>query len=53
MVKIPIAQQRLYKNIFVCKKCSLKRKATPKQIMEKKVKCRGCGGKEFRTLRKK
>ncbi len=53
MVKIPVAQQRLFKNVFVCKKCKLKIRATPKQILEKKVKCRRCGGREFRLLRKK
>ncbi|HIH17456.1 MAG TPA: hypothetical protein HA282_05725 [Nanoarchaeota archaeon] len=53
MVKIPVAQQRLYKNIFVCKRCSLKRRATPKHIIEKRVKCRRCGRNEFRPIRKK
>lgn len=53
MVKIPVAQERLFKNIFVCKKCSLKKRATVKQIIEKKVKCRRCGRREFRPLRKK
>ncbi len=53
MVKIPVAQQRLFKNIFICKRCKLKRRATPKQILEKRVKCRKCGKREFRLPRKK
>jgi len=53
MVKIPAAQARLFKNIFVCKKCQSKIKADPRKIVEGKVRCRKCGGKNFRAIKKK
>ena len=53
MAKIPEAQARLFKNVFVCKKCKSKIRAEPKKILEGKVKCRKCKGKAFRPLRKK
>lgn len=53
MAKIPEAQNRLFKNVFVCKKCQTKRKAKMQQILTEKVKCRKCGKKAFRPLKKK
>jgi len=53
MAKIPAAQARLFKNIFICKNCSSKVRAEARKILEGKVKCRGCGGKAFRPKRKK
>ncbi|MEK6852267.1 MAG: hypothetical protein AABX59_00150 [Nanoarchaeota archaeon] len=50
MAKIPVAQQRLFQNVFVCKRCSLKKRSAPRQILEGKVKCRKCGGKAFRPI---
>ena len=35
--KIPAAQQRLFKNIFVCKKCKTKIRADPRKIIERKI----------------
>jgi hypothetical protein len=51
--KIPVAQARLFKNVFVCKNCSSKIRADPRKILDKKVRCRKCLGKEFRPIRKK
>ena len=51
--KIPEAQARLFKNVFVCKSCQSKMKANPQRILEKKVKCRTCGKRAFRPLKKK
>lgn len=51
--KIPAAMGRLYKNVFVCKRCSLKMRSDSRKVIERKVKCRRCNGKEFRTIRKK
>ncbi|MEM3405672.1 MAG: hypothetical protein QW117_01725 [Candidatus Pacearchaeota archaeon] len=51
--KIQAAQIRLFKNVFICKNCSAKIRADPKKIIEKKVKCRRCGKKNFRQIRKK
>jgi len=53
MAKIPEAQNRLFKNVFVCKDCKSKMKAKPIQILGGKVKCRKCGKKAFRPLKKK
>jgi len=53
MAKIPEASNRLFKNVFVCKKCQSKIRAKPLKILEKKVKCRKCGRKSLRPLRKK
>jgi len=53
MAKIIEATNRLYKNIFVCKKCKTKIRADPQQILKGKVKCRKCKKKAFRPLKKK
>jgi hypothetical protein len=51
--KIPAAQNRLYKNAFVCKVCKHKIKVEPLKIIGGKVRCRKCKAKEFRPVRKK
>lgn len=51
--KLPAAQNRLFKNAFVCKHCKHKIKVTPLKILTRSVACRKCGGKEFRVIRKK
>jgi len=53
MAKILAAQNRLMKNIFICKNCSSKMRSDPRKITLGKVKCRKCGGKDFRAIRKK
>ena len=53
MVKIPAIHARLFKNTFVCRRCSTKIKASNRKILEGKVKCRKCKGKIFRPIRKK
>jgi len=53
MVKVAAAQTRLFKNVFVCKKCKSTMKAEPRKIILGKVRCRKCGGKAFRPRRKK
>jgi len=53
MAKIPEAQARLFKNMFVCKNCQSKIRAEPLKILEGKIKCRKCGKKAFRPLKKK
>jgi len=53
MAKFPEAAARLFHNIFICKKCKTRIRSTPLKILQKKVKCRNCGGKDFRTIRKK
>jgi hypothetical protein len=53
MAKIPEAQNRLFKNIFVCKNCLGKARAEPQKILKGKVRCRKCGKSAFRPLKKK
>ncbi len=53
MAKIQEAQNRLFKNVFVCKNCQSKKKADPQKILKGKVKCRKCQKKAFRPLKKK
>ncbi|MCK4647811.1 hypothetical protein KAT24_02690 [Candidatus Pacearchaeota archaeon] len=53
MAKIQEASNRLFKNVFVCKKCKTKIRAEPQKILRGKVKCRKCGKIAFRPLRKK
>ncbi len=53
MAKIPEATNRIFKNVFVCKACKTKMKATPQKILEGKVKCRKCKKRAFRPLKRK
>lgn len=51
--KIPAAQARLFKNVFICKNCSSRIRAEAKKIIEGRVRCRKCKKKAFRPIRKK
>ena len=53
MAKIQAAQNRLFKNVFVCKKCKAKIRSEARKIIEGKVRCRKCKGSVFRPLKKK
>lgn len=51
--KIPIAQARLFGNVFVCRDCNRRVRTQATRIIAKKVKCPGCRGYTFRPVRKK
>jgi len=51
--KIPAAQNRLFKNAFVCKICKHKMHLDNQKILAGKARCRKCGGNDFRPQRKK
>ncbi|MBS3071499.1 hypothetical protein J4408_00755 [Candidatus Pacearchaeota archaeon] len=51
--KIPVAQRRMFANVFVCKDCSHKTRTQAVRILAGKVRCRKCGGRAFRPIRKK
>jgi len=53
MAKLPAAQARIFKNIYVCKNCKAKIRTEPLKVINQKVKCRKCGSKAFRPIRKK
>ncbi len=51
--KILAAQNRLFKNAFVCKYCKHKVRVAPLKVLTGKVSCRKCKKKDFRPVRKK
>ncbi|MBI2631732.1 hypothetical protein HYW75_01900 [Candidatus Pacearchaeota archaeon] len=51
--KIPIAQQRMFANVFICRDCSKKVRTQATRVIAKKVKCPRCGSHTFRPIRKK
>jgi ribosomal protein L40E len=51
--KLAPTQKRLFTNVFVCKECSHKMRTDSVRILARKTKCRICGSKQFRTMRKK
>ena len=53
MAKFPEADTRLFKNIFVCRRCKNKIRASNMRILSGKVKCRTCDGKALRPIKKK
>jgi ribosomal protein L40E len=53
MVKFPEANVRLYKNVFVCRRCKSKIRADNMKVIARKVKCRKCNDKALRPVRKK
>lgn len=52
MAKFKEAEERTIKGIFVCKRCKSKQRTSALKVVLKAVKCRSCGGKSFRALRK-
>lgn len=52
MVKFEEATNRLHRNVFVCRKCKTKIRTHISKVLQKKVKCRKCGGKAFRPIKK-
>ena len=52
MVKFPEAQARLFGNVYVCRSCKSKIRSNPQKINLKKQKCRNCGKKVFRAIKK-
>jgi len=53
MAKFKEAMDRLFKRVYICRKCKTKIKASPQKVLLGKVKCRRCGSKALRTRRKK
>ncbi|MBI4143290.1 hypothetical protein HY487_00230 [Candidatus Woesearchaeota archaeon] len=53
MVKFHEAEIRKFRNVFVCRRCKSKIKAPNMKIIQGKISCRRCGGKAFKSVRKK
>lgn len=51
--KIPIAQARLFGNVFVCRDCNHKIRTQAVRVIAKTVSCIKCRGHNFRPVRKK
>ncbi|NCN98807.1 hypothetical protein GW923_01335 [Candidatus Pacearchaeota archaeon] len=51
--KIPTAQNRMFKNVFVCKNCGQKIRTDSVRVIAQKVKCRRCDKKVFRPKKTK
>ncbi len=53
MAKFPEAEARIFRNMFVCRKCKTKIRANPMKVFAGKISCRKCGSKALRAVRKK
>ncbi|MCL6500597.1 MAG: 50S ribosomal protein L40e [Candidatus Pacearchaeota archaeon] len=53
MAKIEAAHARLFKGVFVCRRCGSKIRAHARKIAEGKVKCRKCKSRALRPKSKK
>ncbi len=53
MVKFKEADTRLFRNLYVCKKCKSVVRAPAMKVLAKEIKCRKCGSRTLRPKRKK
>ncbi len=53
MAKFPEADNRWFKNVFVCRKCKTKNRAPILKVLAGKISCRKCKTKALRPKRKK
>jgi len=51
--KIPVAQNRMFGNVFVCRDCNHRIRTQAVRVIAKKVRCIKCFGYNFRPVRKK
>ncbi len=52
MGKFKEADDRLFKNVFVCQVCKKRVRADPKKVRAQKVRCPRCGSKALRPIHK-
>jgi ribosomal protein L40E len=53
MAKVPEAEARIFRNIFICRKCKSRIRASSMKVIQGTVKCRKCGSRALRPIRKK
>ncbi len=53
MVKFPEADARLFRNVFVCRKCKTRIRAPNLKVSQGLITCRKCGSRALRAVRKK
>jgi len=51
--KIPVAQKRMFQDVFVCKKCSKKIRSQAVRVTAGKVSCPRCKSRSLRPVKKK
>jgi hypothetical protein len=51
--KIPAAQKRMFRDVFVCRNCNKKIRSQPVKIIAGKIKCPRCNNRAFRPIKKK
>ncbi len=52
MAKFKEATNRLFKDVFVCKKCKSKIRTSVLKVLLKKASCRKCKSKALRPIKK-
>ncbi|MBS3146574.1 50S ribosomal protein L40e [Candidatus Woesearchaeota archaeon] len=52
MVKFPEAMVRMYQNVFVCRKCKTKQRASIQKVLKKQIMCKKCGCRALRPIKK-
>ena len=53
MAKFQEAEARMFRNIFVCRKCKTKIRTSMMKVLAGKISCRRCKSKALRPVRKK
>ncbi len=53
MARFDATMNRLFRRVFVCKKCKHKIRTDIIRVLSGKVKCRNCQGKAFRPIKSK
>jgi len=53
MTKIPEAEARMFKDVFVCRNCKSVVRASTLKVLGGAVKCRKCGSRALRPKKKK
>ncbi|MEK6808415.1 MAG: 50S ribosomal protein L40e [Nanoarchaeota archaeon] len=53
MVRFPEAEIRKFRNVFVCRRCKSKIKTSNMKVIQGLVKCRKCGSRVLRPLKRK
>lgn len=51
--KIPVAQTRMFNNVFICRNCNKRIRTQAVRVLSGKLKCVRCNGRAFRPVKKK
>ncbi|MFH2028593.1 MAG: 50S ribosomal protein L40e [Nanoarchaeota archaeon] len=53
MAKFPEAEARIFRNVYICRKCKSKVRAPNLKVLSGKITCQKCGAHAFRPVKKK